>query len=118
MQETCNNCFGLKICSTTLRQAKTGRHECRNITAMYVAGIFEFCSIRTKVSGNPRIFQDGSLFFLNSNPVMFHIFRRMPCPAHFLEMKNVPCPFIKVKNRPYPFPIINSAKKQDSSQKS
>ena len=30
MQETRNNCFGSKKCSTTLRQAKTGKHECRN----------------------------------------------------------------------------------------
>ena len=39
MQETRNNCFGSKIRSTnaemlrstTLRQAKTGKHECRNV---------------------------------------------------------------------------------------
>ena len=31
-QETRNNCFGLKKRSTTLLQAKTGKHECRNIT--------------------------------------------------------------------------------------
>ena len=35
MQETRNNCFGSKICSTTLRQAKTDKHECRNITAIW-----------------------------------------------------------------------------------
>ena len=34
MQETCNNCFGSKICSMTLRQAKTVKHECQNITKM------------------------------------------------------------------------------------
>ena len=34
MQETCNNCFGSKKCNTTLHQAKTGKHECRNITEM------------------------------------------------------------------------------------
>ena len=34
VQETCNNCFGSKIRSTTLRQAKTGKHESRNVTAM------------------------------------------------------------------------------------
>ena len=28
MQETRNNCFGSKIRSTTLRQAKAGKHEC------------------------------------------------------------------------------------------
>ena len=33
MQETCNNCFGLKKCSRILCQAKTGKHECRNIIA-------------------------------------------------------------------------------------
>ena len=33
MQETRNNCFGLKICSTILRQVKTGKHECRNVAA-------------------------------------------------------------------------------------
>ena len=31
MQETRNNCFGSKICSTTLRQTKTGKHECRTL---------------------------------------------------------------------------------------
>ena len=35
MQETCNNCFGSKICSTTLRQAKTGKHKWRNVITMY-----------------------------------------------------------------------------------
>ena len=34
MGETRNNCFGSKKCSTTLRQAKTGKHEWQNITAM------------------------------------------------------------------------------------
>ena len=33
MQETRNNCFGSKKHSTTLFQAKTGKHECRNVTA-------------------------------------------------------------------------------------
>ena len=36
MQETRNNCFGSKICSTTLRQAKTDKYDYRNITATYV----------------------------------------------------------------------------------
>ena len=35
MQETRNNCFGTKKCSTTLHQAKTGKHEYRNVTATY-----------------------------------------------------------------------------------
>ena len=30
MQETRNNCFRSKKCRTTLLQAKTGKHECRN----------------------------------------------------------------------------------------
>ena len=38
MQETNNNCFGSKICSTTLCQGKTGKHECRNITVTYYFG--------------------------------------------------------------------------------
>ena len=33
MQETRNNCFGSKLRSTFLRQAKTGMHECRKVTA-------------------------------------------------------------------------------------
>ena len=33
MQETRNNCFKSKKRSTTLHQAKTGKHECRNVTA-------------------------------------------------------------------------------------
>ena len=35
MQETRNNCFGSKKRSTTLLQAKTVKHECRNVTATY-----------------------------------------------------------------------------------
>ena len=35
MHETRNNCFGSKECSTTLRQAKKGKHESRNVTATY-----------------------------------------------------------------------------------
>ena len=35
MQETLNSCFGSKINSTILRQAKTVKYECRNITATY-----------------------------------------------------------------------------------
>ena len=31
MQKTCNNCFRSKICSTTLCQAKTGKHEHQNV---------------------------------------------------------------------------------------
>ena len=38
MQEPRNTCFVLKKHSTTLRQAKTGKYECRNITATYVCG--------------------------------------------------------------------------------
>ena len=40
MQETRNNCFGSKKRSTTLLQGKTGKHECRNVTATY--GCSEF----------------------------------------------------------------------------
>ena len=35
MQETSNNCFESKKCCTTLRQAITGKHECRNTTTTY-----------------------------------------------------------------------------------
>ena len=34
VQETRNNCFGSKKCSTTLCQLKTGKHECQNVTAL------------------------------------------------------------------------------------
>ena len=34
MQETCNNCLGLKNRSTALRQAKTSKQECQNVTAV------------------------------------------------------------------------------------
>ena len=39
MQETRNNCFGSKIISTTLLQAKTGKHECLNVTTMYIYNV-------------------------------------------------------------------------------
>ena len=35
MQETRNYCFKLKKRNRTLRQEKTGKHECRNIAATY-----------------------------------------------------------------------------------
>ena len=35
MQETRNNCLGSKMGSTTLRQAKTSKHEFRKVTATY-----------------------------------------------------------------------------------
>ena len=35
MRETRNDCFGPKKRNMTLNQAKTGKHECRNITAAY-----------------------------------------------------------------------------------
>ena len=40
MQETCNNCFGSKKHKMTLHLTKTGRHECRNITAMSYMVLF------------------------------------------------------------------------------
>ena len=40
MQETRNNCFGLKKRGTTLIQAKTGKQECRNVTAIPVLTCF------------------------------------------------------------------------------
>ena len=46
MQKTRNNCFGSKNCSTTLRQAKTGKHKCRNVTAtllLRVSCILWYC---------------------------------------------------------------------------
>ena len=35
MQENCNNCFGSKKCSMTLRQAKTGKMSGQNVTATF-----------------------------------------------------------------------------------
>ena len=35
MQEIRSNCFGSKKRSATLLQVKTGKHECRNVTATY-----------------------------------------------------------------------------------
>ena len=40
MQETRYNCFGSKMRSMTLRQAKAGKHECRNIAVTYETYIF------------------------------------------------------------------------------
>ena len=35
MQQTCNSCFGSVKRHTILRQAKTGKHECWNITTTF-----------------------------------------------------------------------------------
>ena len=43
MQETCKNCFGSKKRSTTLLQEKTGKHECRNLTATYISALVLIC---------------------------------------------------------------------------
>ena len=48
MEETRNNCFGLKIRSTILRHTKTSKHECRNITAMYISAFVLTCFRLTK----------------------------------------------------------------------
>ena len=40
MQETCNNCFGLKMHSMTLRQAKTSKHKCFPILMSIVLYLF------------------------------------------------------------------------------
>ena len=48
MQETRHNCFGSKKCSTTLPQAKTGKHGCRNVT---VKNASFWCAIVVLVSG-------------------------------------------------------------------
>ena len=53
MQETRNNCFGSKISSTTLRQAKTDKHECRNVTEMY----------KTKYNGKVFIYWAYDILF-------------------------------------------------------
>ena len=37
MQETRNNCFGSKKCSTILLQVKTGKHKSRNVHCCYVS---------------------------------------------------------------------------------
>ena len=44
MQETRNNSFRSKKLSTILCQAKTGKHDCRNITATYAAVILRYIS--------------------------------------------------------------------------
>ena len=59
MQETRNNCFGSKKRSKTLRQAKTGKHERRNVTATVlllpetiIAGFLHFIVLLFKVLSN------------------------------------------------------------------
>ena len=47
MQETRNNCFGSKICSKTLRQAKTAKHESLNIAETYETHVL-LCSEHDK----------------------------------------------------------------------
>ena len=57
MQETLNNCFGLKKCSMTLLQAKIGKHKCRNVTqtffdlklhCCYISALMLTCFLLTK----------------------------------------------------------------------
>ena len=63
MQETHNNCFGSKKCSTTLCQAKINKHECRNVAAMYVC----CCYISALVLTYFRLIKSRAIFFLTRN---------------------------------------------------
>ena len=49
-KKTCNNWFGSKKCSMTLRQAITGKHECQKVTATYFLALMLTCYCLTKGS--------------------------------------------------------------------
>ena len=61
MQETRNNCFWPKKRCTTFRQAKTGKHECRNVTATYryISALALTCFRLTK--GRATFFRPGTI---------------------------------------------------------
>ena len=51
MQEACDNCFGLKKRNAILCQAKTGKHQYRNITTFsctYILALMLTCFCLTK----------------------------------------------------------------------
>ena len=74
MQETRNNCFGSKMGITTLRQAKRGKHECRN---PYVAVIFRhlYCTCFRVKKGYAMYFQPETIVasFLRLMVLLFKV---------------------------------------------
>ena len=59
MQESRNNCFGLKKSNLTLRHSKVGKHECSKVESTYVVLFFIDCQliqplgmIYCEISGN------------------------------------------------------------------
>ena len=62
MQETHNNCFGSKKRSTALLQAKTGKHEYRNVTATYIS-YRTYCYISALVLTCFRLKKGRAMFF-------------------------------------------------------
>ena len=69
MQETRNNCFESKICSMTLCQAKTSKHECQNVRAIYVAVISHWFNTRAYLFSPDK--GSGNLFSTQNNCCQF-----------------------------------------------
>ena len=90
MQETRNNCFRSKKCSTTLRQAKTGKQECRNVTATYMSSLVLTCFCLMK--GCAAFFRLDCCEFLASYDVILQsdiqlYFKTPVCGAPFSYLK-------------------------------
>ena len=91
MRETCNNCFGSKKCSTTLLQAKTGKHECRKITATYVAVVAWLFFRRKQVSTSAKMSQQCSCCYILA--LVLTCFRPKKGRATFFRPKTIVASF-------------------------
>ena len=84
MQETRNNCFWSKKCSTTLRQAKTSKHERRNVTATYISALVLTCFRLTK--GHAMFFRPERIVasFLHLMVLLFKVLLNHSLKRQFL----------------------------------
>ena len=91
MQETHNNCFGSKKHRTTLLQAKTGKHECWNVTAMYISALVLTC-FRLK-KGRAMFFRPETIVvsFLHLMVLFFKVLLNHSSKRQFLVLHWIHC---------------------------
>ena len=99
MQETRNNCFGSKKCSTTLLQAKTVKHECRNVIVTRCCYSNCYCNV-TATFFRPETIVASFLHSMVLLPkVFFNHFEMYLNFGHFLQKQNFCRNVLKAKQK-------------------
>ena len=84
MQETRNSCFRSKKRSTTIRQAKTGKYECRNVHCCYISALVLTWFHLTK--GRAAFFRPKTIIssFLHLMMLLFKVLLNLSSKHKFL----------------------------------